>query len=74
MNGTPRFIQRETVRLVIRAVNTLLAAHNAGYLVEGDDVTITRRGGYTVIALREMDAGGPEVVHNATASGFFNGH
>lgn len=63
MNSAPRFVQRETVRLVIRAVNTLLAAHGAGYQLESDNVTITRRGGYTVIAIQETaaDATAPKV-------------
>lgn len=46
-------LQRETLSLVARAINTMLEAHGADYRVRADDIVITRRGGRVFIALTE---------------------
>ena len=44
--------QREAIRLIVRALNIILAAQGEGYRVKGE-VTITRYQGYTIIAVPE---------------------
>lgn len=50
---TSRALQRETIALTARAINTMLEAHGADYRVRADDVVITRRNGRVIIALVE---------------------
>ena len=57
----PRFIQRETRALVARAVNAMLAAHDAGYQVLADDIVITQAAGHVIIALRQARTDGNTV-------------
>ena len=57
----PRFIQRETRALVARAVNAMLAAHDAGYQVLADDIVITHAGDHVIIALRQARTEGGKV-------------
>lgn len=47
-------VKAETWLLVARAINTLLAAHDEPQRVKPQGMTITRRDGYTIIALREV--------------------
>lgn len=44
----------ETWLLVARAINTLLAAHDEPQRVKPQGMTITRRDGWTIIAVREV--------------------
>jgi len=43
----------DAVRLLARAVNIMLEADGSPQRVTAHDVTVTRRDGYTIIALRE---------------------
>ena len=61
MSTTPRFIQRETRALVARAINAMLAAHDAGYQVLADDIVITQAAGHVIIALRQAQTEGGKV-------------
>lgn len=45
----------ETWLLVVRAINTLLAAHDEPQRVKPQGMTITRREGWTIIAVREVE-------------------
>lgn len=43
----------DAVRLLARAVNIMLEADGSPQRVTAHDITVTRRDGYTIIALRE---------------------
>lgn len=43
----------EAIALLVRAVNALLMAEGQPYRVTADDLVMTRRDGYTFVALRE---------------------
>lgn len=45
--------RHESIRLMIRAINCLLVADGASYRVT-DGITITRRDGFTILAIREV--------------------
>lgn len=47
------FVLPDAVRLLARAVNIMLEADGSPQRVTAHDVTVTRRDGYTIIALRE---------------------
>ena len=52
---TRQLMSAEAINLLVRAVNILLAANGAPYRVTSDDITMTRRAGHTLIALRERE-------------------
>lgn len=55
---TRQLLTAEAISLLVRSVNILLAANDESYRVTWDNLTMTRRGGYTLIALQERPAAG----------------
>ena len=50
---TRQLMSAEAINLLVRSVNILLAANGAPYRVTSDDITMIRRDGFTLVALRE---------------------